>query len=31
MKDEEAQLPDELAKWLHENGERIGMTVATWN
>ncbi|MCR5121201.1 MAG: hypothetical protein K6B74_02140 [Ruminococcus sp.] len=31
MKDEEAQLPDELVSWLCENGERIGMNVATWN
>ena len=31
MKDEEAQLPDELVSWLRENGERIGMTIATWN
>ena len=31
MKDEEAQLPDELVSWLKANGERIGMTVATWN
>ena len=31
MKDEEAQLPDELVSWLRENGERIGMTVAVWN
>ena len=31
MKDEEAQLPDELVSWLKANGERIGMTIATWN
>ena len=31
MKDEEAQLPDELVSWLKANGERLGMTVAEWN
>ena len=31
MKDEEAALPDDIAKWLKENGDRIGLTPAEWN